>query len=163
MTVYLGERRDGDAVHKNPGTTNIGFARVELALEAGEHAYAVELPRHRARYPHSQILPDHLPEVVPFRYAELVAGGDGVKLSRFEQRALFYPTGLRARLSYDDGETWDMDTDQIVIEGFTPWGAEQGGGFGNTLELDDGTLVSCYSWNPGDNQYETGVVRWQLP
>ena len=88
---------------------------------------------------------------------------DGRLLMTYTQRALFYPIGLRARLSYDDGETWDLDRDQIVIEGFTPWGAEQGGGFGNSVQLDDGTLVSCYSWNPGDNQYETEIVRWNLP
>ena len=88
---------------------------------------------------------------------------DGRLLFTYTQRALVYPTGLRARLSYDDGKTWSFDHDQIVIEGFTPWGAEQGGGFGNTLQLDDGTLVSCYSWNPGDNQYETEVVKWHLP
>jgi hypothetical protein len=91
LTVYLGERRDGDAVHKEPGTTNIGFARVELSLGAGTHAYEVELPRHRARYPHSQRLPERMPEVVPFRYAELVAARDDVEMSAIEQRRLFYP------------------------------------------------------------------------
>lgn len=88
---------------------------------------------------------------------------DGRLLLTYTQRGLVYPTGLRAMLSYDDGETWDFDCDQIVIEGFTPWGCPQGGGFGNTVELDDGTLVSCYSWNPGDNRYETEIVRWKLP
>jgi hypothetical protein len=91
LTVFLGERRDGRAVHKEPGTTNIGFARVELSLRSGHHDYQVELPRHRARYPHSQTLPDHMPEVVPFRYAELVAAQDDVELSAIRQRALFYP------------------------------------------------------------------------
>ena len=91
LTVFLGERRDGNAVHKDPGKTNIGFARVELALAPGRHAYLVELPRHHARYPHSQQLPVHMPEVVPFRFAELVAEKDGVTLSGIEQRALFYP------------------------------------------------------------------------
>jgi len=91
LTVFLGERRDGGAVHKKPGTTNIGFARVEVALRSGDHDYQVELRRHRARYAHSQTLPEHMPEVVPFRYAELVAANDDVKLSSIEQRALFYP------------------------------------------------------------------------
>jgi hypothetical protein len=91
LTVYLGERSDGRAVHKAPGATNIGLARVELTLRAGDHHYEIELPRHRARYPHSQTLPEHLPEVAPFRYAELVADADQVKLSDIEQRALFHP------------------------------------------------------------------------
>lgn len=91
LTVYLGERREGDAVHKEPGTTNIGFAKVELTLRSGSHPYRVDLPRHHARYPHSQQLPAHMPEVVPFRYAELLAGAEEVTLFGIEQRALFSP------------------------------------------------------------------------
>ena len=106
LTAYLGERRDGDAVHKDPGATNIGFAQVEIALRAGQHAYEVELPRHRARYPHSQRLPEHLPEVVPFRYAELVAAAGGVSLSEIEQRALFYPFD-------DDAASFDSSDEDL--------------------------------------------------
>jgi hypothetical protein len=106
LTAYLGERRDGDAVHKEPGTTNIGFARVELTLRAGDHDYQIELPRHRARYPHSQTLPEHMPEVTPFRYAELVADDAGVSLSRIEQRALFYPFD-------DDAASFDSSDEDL--------------------------------------------------
>ncbi len=104
MTLFLGERRDGDAVHKEPGTTNIGLARVEMTLEPGLHEYTVALPRHHARYPHSQQLPEHLPEVTPFRYAELVAGADEVTLSGIEQRALLYP--------FDDGAASFASSDE---------------------------------------------------
>ena len=94
---------------------------------------------------------------------------DGRLLMTYTQRALLDPVGLRARLSCDDGESWDFDYDQIVIEGFTPWGARNGGGFGNTVQLEDGTLVSCYSFNPGDvtnpsiDPSQIHVVRWRLP
>ena len=88
---------------------------------------------------------------------------DGRVLMTCTQRALLYPIGLQALLSYDDGETWDHDDDQIVIEGFTPWGAEQGGGFGNTLQLADGTLASCYSYRADDNETYIEIVTWNLP
>ncbi len=59
--------------------------------------------------------------------------------------------------------TWDFEFDQIVIEGKTPWGASQGGGFGNTVQLSDGMLVSCYSYRGTDNGTHIEVVRWRLP
>lgn len=98
----------------------------------------------------------------------------------FTQRGLIYPIGLQAILSLDDGETWDFQSDRIIIEGKTPWGMYQGGGFGNTLQLKDGGLISCYSYRAVDNkdpaQVSVGpgkhaqmglthveVVRWRLP
>jgi len=51
---------------------------------------------------------------------------DGRLLMTYTQRSLIYPIGLRALISYDDGESWDFDHDQIVIEGKTPWGKPQG-------------------------------------
>ena len=96
-------------------------------------------------------------------YPRITRLKDGRLLMTYTQRGLTYPFGLRATISYDDGEIWDMATDQIVIEGFTTWGAFSGGGFGNTVELDDGTLVSCYSYNPGNMKFDLEVVRWHLP
>ena len=94
---------------------------------------------------------------------------DGRLLGTFTQRAVMYPFGLRAAVSHDDGATWDLARDQIVIDGFTPWAALSGGGYGNTVQLDDGTLVTCYSYNPGKepsikaDASQIEVVRWQLP
>lgn len=92
VTAYLGERRgDGDVVHKQPGKSHIGFATQVVDLRPGEAEYTVTLPRHRARMPHSQVLPDHLPEVTPFRYAELVPSDPNVRLARLRQVALLHP------------------------------------------------------------------------
>ena len=94
---------------------------------------------------------------------------DGRLLATFTQRGIVYPFGLRATMSYDDGQTWDFACDQIVIEGLTPWGAPSGGGYGNTVQLDDGTLVTCYGYNPGKepsikaDASQIEVVRWELP
>ena len=97
----------------------------------------------------------HYPRVIKLR--------DGRLMMTFTQRALFYPIGLRAVFSYDDGETWDFDSDQVIISGFTPWGWATGGGFGNTLELADGTLVSCYSYLGHDDRKQVEIARWRLP
>lgn len=95
-------------------------------------------------------------------YPRVLKLHDGRLLMTFTQRGMTYPLGLRASLSYDDGETWDFDYDQIVIEGFTPWGSPSGGGFGNTVQLHDGALVSCYTYLGADNTTHVEGVRWSL-
>ena len=88
---------------------------------------------------------------------------DGRLLLTFTQRAIFYPIGLQAIISYDDGETWDFKHDRIIIEGKTPWGSASGGGFGNTLQLNDGSLISGYTYCGEDGRIHLEVVRWTLP
>ena len=96
-------------------------------------------------------------------YPRLLRLNDGRLLLTFTQRDLLYPIGLQAIISDDDGETWDFSSDRLVISGKTPWGANSGGGFGNTLQLADGSLVSCYSYRAADNKTYVEVVRWSLP
>jgi hypothetical protein len=96
-------------------------------------------------------------------YPRVIRLQDGRLLMTFTQRSTFYPIGLQAVLSDDEGETWDFDSDRIIIEGKTPWGKPSGGGFGNTLQLPDGTLVSCYTYRGADDQNHLEVVRWSLP
>lgn len=95
-------------------------------------------------------------------YPRVIRIKDGRLLMTYTQRSLFYPIGLRAVLSEDDGDTWNWGSDQITIEGETPWGMAQGGGFGNTLQLKDGGLVSCSSYRGYDNETHIQVIRWRL-
>ena len=39
----------------------------------------------------------------------------------------------------------------------------QGGGFGPTVQVDDGTLVTSYSYRGQDEKTHLEVVRWKLP
>ncbi|MBM4070319.1 MAG: hypothetical protein FJ271_15395 [Planctomycetes bacterium] len=71
------------------------------------------------------------------------------------------PLGLRAIISLDDGQTWDFTQDRIVIADQNH--GASGGGFGNTIQLPDGTLVSCYSYRGRDNKTHVEAVRWKLP
>jgi hypothetical protein len=96
-------------------------------------------------------------------YPRVIRLENGRLLMTFTQRSTFYPLGVQAVLSHDDGETWDFNSDRIIIEGKTPWGMSQGGGFGNTLQLKDGTLVSCYTYRGSDDKTHLEVVRWRLP
>ena len=107
-------------------------------------------------------------------YPRVLRLRDGRLLMTYTMRGINYPLGLRAVFSYDDGETWDWTHDQVVIDGKGAWGGYQGGGFGNTLELADGTLLSAYSYRDYSNpdpakshNKETRTyietVRWKLP
>jgi len=100
---------------------------------------------------------------------------DGRLLFTYTQRSLDPPLGVRAVLGRetDDGFEFDFQHDIIMIDTRTPIGRCSGGGFGNTVELDDGTLVTSYSyWRPevGSSDppipaklFNCEVVRWRLP
>jgi len=72
-----------------------------------------------------------------------------------------HPLGLRAIVSRDDGETWDFEHDRLVLvhqnEGAS------GGGFGNTIQLPDETLVSVHSYRGADKKTHIEAIRWKLP
>lgn len=91
VTIFLGERKRGKSrVHKKPGKTNIGFKKAEIKLKKGTHSYTIELPRHVSHYPNSQVLPEHILEVVPYRYVEIVGSPSKIKPGDIRQIALFY-------------------------------------------------------------------------
>ena len=95
-TILLGERATGDLrVDTNPGRSNIGFSRIGLELPPDREDILLQLPRHVSRFPHSQTLPEHVPEVTPFRYAEIEGWPGELEAGEVRQLALFYP--------FDDG------------------------------------------------------------
>lgn len=112
VRVFLGERKNGDnTVHKNPGKSKIGFYQGEITLKKGTNTYQVEIPRHEAHYPHSQKLAPFYPEVMPFRYAEIVTDNELV-ITDLKQLALFYYFDDKAS-SFQTSDTnlkkvWDL-------------------------------------------------------
>ena len=72
-----------------------------------------------------------------------------------------FPLGLRALISPDDGQSWDFTHDRLVI-GDLNQGAS-GGGFGNTIQTRDGTLVSVHSYRGEEDQTHVEAVRWTAP
>ena len=102
-------------------------------------------------------------------YPHILRLQDGRLLCTFTMRAAVKPQqpplGLRAVLGKEmrTGVVFDFKHDRIVLDAKTPIGQPSGGGFGNTVQLDDGTLVTCYSYRQADGKIQCEVVRWGLP
>lgn len=105
-------------------------------------------------------------------YPSFLRLADGRLLLTFTQRANKRPLGLRAVVGteYDDGFEFDLENDVIMIDTKTPDTLASGGGFGRTVQLDDGTLVSSYSYRKEvdefagvDRQLHCEIARWRLP
>ena len=106
-------------------------------------------------------------------YSSLLRLQDGRLLLTFTLRAAIAPQkpplGVRAVVGKEthEGFEFDFQHDRIMLDTKTPIGQYSGGGFGNTVQLDDGTLVTCYSYADADkwetNPFHVEVVRWRLP
>ena len=97
---------------------------------------------------------------------------DGRLLLTFTQRANDSSLGLRATVGveHEDGFEFDLQSDLIMIDTKTPEGMPSGGGFGCTVRLDDGTLVTSYSYRTRSDEFagayaeiHSEIARWRLP
>jgi hypothetical protein len=98
-------------------------------------------------------------------YMSLLRLHDKRLLLTFTVRDLNPPLGVRALVGTetDDGFDFDFSHDRIMLDTKTPRGKPQGGGFGPTVQLDDGTLVTSYSYRGDDDKTHLEVVRWTPP
>ena len=102
-------------------------------------------------------------------YPSVLTLEDGRLLLTFTQRTSVPPNkpplGLRAAIGQETpgGFDFDFKHDRIVLSAKTPANLTSGGGFGPTVQLDDGTLVSSYSYRTADDLLHCEVVRWKLP
>ena len=98
-------------------------------------------------------------------YMSLLRLQDKRLLLTFTVRDLKPPLGVRAIIGTetDDGFEFDFAHDRIMLDTRTPIGKYQGGGFGPTVQLDDGTLVTSYSYRGDDDKTHLEVVRWKAP
>lgn len=98
-------------------------------------------------------------------YPALLRLADGRLLLTFTVRAMRPPLGVHAVLGKElaDGFEFDFDHDRIVIDEKTPTKQVSGGGFGPTVQLDDGTLVTAYSYRDASGKTQLEVARWRLP
>jgi hypothetical protein len=98
-------------------------------------------------------------------YMSILRLQDGRLLLTFTVRDLKPPLGVRAiaGTETDDGFEFDFTRDRILLDTRTPAGKPQGGGFGPTVQLRDGTLVTSYSYRGADDRTHLEVVRWKLP
>ena len=76
--------------------------------------------------------------------------------------------GIRAVFSHDDGATFKMTTDRLIINAQPDTPLEglpdpSGGGYGNTVELPDGALITPYSYRGVDVLHtQIEVARYRL-
>lgn len=87
--VFLGEKSVGDSVDQLPGG-GVLFRKYPFPVKPGHHIETLELPRFVPRYPHSQAMPEHMPEVIPFRYLEILTAIPGLKINQVTQMGLYY-------------------------------------------------------------------------
>lgn len=97
-------------------------------------------------------------------YMSLLRLKDKRLLLTFTVRDLHPPLGVRAIAGEEteDGFQFDFTNDRIMLDTKTA-DRFQGGGFGPTVQLDDGTLVTSYSYRGEDKLTHLEVVRWRLP
>ena len=98
-------------------------------------------------------------------YQAVLRLADKRLLFTFTVRGLRPPLGLQAVLGTEkpDGFTFDFKSDRLVLDEKTPADKPSGGGFGNTVQLPDGQLVSAYTYRGEDGNVHAEVLRWVLP
>ncbi len=86
-------------------------------------------------------------------------------LLTFTQRALDPQLGIRAVIGTQDHDSFhfDLTQDILLLETKTPPGRSSGGGFGPTVQLDDTTLITPYTYRDKNNIKHAELVRWKLP
>jgi putative heme-binding domain-containing protein len=97
-------------------------------------------------------------------YMSLLRLPDERLLLTFTVRDLKPPLGVRALLGVESetGFSFDFSRDRIMLDAKTGSRA-QGGGFGPTVQLADGSLVTSYSYRGLDNKTHLEIVRWKPP
>jgi hypothetical protein len=60
----------------------------------------------------------------------------------------------------EQGFSLDYRSDLLLLDADTPADEPSGGGFGNTLQLPDDTLLTAYSYRDGAGVTHAAVVRW---
>lgn len=88
LQVNIGEKAVGDSIDQKPGGGVI-FRTYPIKLKPGSHQYSLEIPRFVARYPHSQVMPLQMPEVIPFRFCELICNDEKIQVNEIVQKALY--------------------------------------------------------------------------
>jgi hypothetical protein len=98
-------------------------------------------------------------------YMSILRLQDKRLLLTFTVRDLKPPLGVRAIPGVETmgGFEFDFGRDRVMLDTRTPVGKSQGGGFGPTVQLKDGTLVTSYSYRGKDEKTHLEVVRWKLP
>lgn len=69
------------------------------------------------------------------------------------------PFGVRAYLSEDEGENWDVEHPIVLRDD----GPDRDVGYPTTLQFGDGSLITVYYWHGPDQLRHLQRTRWELP
>jgi hypothetical protein len=97
-------------------------------------------------------------------YPSLLHLPDGNVLFTYTVRALQAQLGVQAVLGTTTSTSYALDfkSDVLLLDEETPANESSGGGFGNTVQAADGTMVTAYSYRGSDGNTHVQVVRWEL-
>jgi alpha-L-rhamnosidase len=87
LMVSIGEKGIGDSIDMKPGG-GILSGVYKIGLKKGANDYILQLPRFVPMFPHSQVMPLQMPEVIPFRYC-VIKAIPGTKINSVIQKALY--------------------------------------------------------------------------
>jgi hypothetical protein len=68
------------------------------------------------------------------------------------------PFGVRACLSEDEGETWDVANEKVIRDD----GLDRDMGYPSSEQLDDGSILTVYYWHEEDQIRHLVSSRWTL-
>jgi len=96
-------------------------------------------------------------------YMSILRLQDKRLLLTFTVRDLRPPLGVRALYGEEtqDGFAFDFLHDRRMLRTRTTVPKAQGGGFGPTVQMKDGTLVTSYSYRGKDDRTHLEVIRWR--
>ncbi|MBI5630428.1 MAG: hypothetical protein HY921_06040 [Elusimicrobia bacterium] len=97
-------------------------------------------------------------------YPSLLRLDGGNVLLTYTVRSLHPPLGVRAVLGEEteNGLSFDFGRDRLILDAKTPLDRSSGGGFGPTVKLDDGTLLTAYSYAGPAGKIHLETMRWRL-
>jgi hypothetical protein len=98
-------------------------------------------------------------------YPSLLSLSDTSVLFTYTVRALQPQLGVQAISGTVTSTSYALNfkSDVLLLDEETPPNEASGGGFGNTVRVADGTLVTSYSYRGSDSNTHVEVVRWRLP
>ena len=97
-------------------------------------------------------------------YPSLLQLSDSSVLFTYTVRALQPQLGVQAVLGTVTSTSYalNFNGDVVLLDTQTPANQASGGGFGNTVQVADGTLVTAYSYRGSDGDTHAEVVRWRF-
>ncbi len=88
LKINIGEKGVGDSIDQKPGGGVI-FRTYPLIIKPGTATYTLQIPRFVPKFPHSQPMPPQMPEIIPFRFCEVLSGSENVKVNDITHKALY--------------------------------------------------------------------------